>query len=320
MLLWLALAGSTALAGAPPQLVFPSSAELVRVIVSVTDPAGRPIRGLKSTDFTVTEDGKKRQVATAVACADFADEASPECSVDLVLLLDTSGSMRLILDNARDAAEQFIEQVPAAHARSIVAFDSRIRAMPIGDKTPAAVLDEALGKGAGGGTRLFDAIFLGLRRFSTDAARRPIMVAVTDGEDTSDKPMGGGRRGGRYGGLAALSSRRDDAPHRSLKDTARALQLAGVTFYGISFARRVGNGQATLQSMATATGGLIVDGEATDLKGQFNRIREDAATQYVLGFVPGASAVGKTHNLKVTVASAGSTVRHRLMYETRSRH
>ena len=234
---WLMIAGAAALSGVSPQLVFPTSVEIVHVVVSVTDEAGRPVPGLKAADFTVKEDGKRREVTTVAACADFAAGTGSECSVDLVLLLDTSRSMWAILDDARDAAVQFMKEVPAAHTRNIVAFDSRIRAHPVDQNDPAVILDKALGnEGGGGGTRLYDAIFLGIRRFSRDVARRPVLVAVTDGEDTSDMQPGGGR----FGRFAPRSEPGEKRPHRSVKDTSSALQQAGVAFYAISFAKNLG--------------------------------------------------------------------------------
>lgn len=52
---FLILAGTMALLGAQAPLVFPTTTELVKVVVSVTDASGQPIRGLISKDFAARE-------------------------------------------------------------------------------------------------------------------------------------------------------------------------------------------------------------------------------------------------------------------------
>ncbi len=149
------------------------------------------------------------------------------------------------------------------------------------------------------------------------------MVALTDGEDSGGS-LGRGNRGGRFGG-AVFDGNMEKVHKQRLANVAEALQNASVSFYAISFAHHLGNGKrrdygaSTLKTLAEATGGLVVDGQATDLKPQFALIRNDIAAQYVLGFVPAASAPGRIHKLQVKVAPKDARVRHRLAYETKSR-
>ena len=140
---WLVLAGALAF-GAQPPLVFSASTELVHVTLSVTDATGRPVRGLKPGDFTVSEDGKSREIATAVECASASAEGLAPCPVDFVLLLDTSTTMRSDLIRARDAAVRFANSIPAIRGRTIVSFNSRIQTWPFDQAGPAAILDRIL--------------------------------------------------------------------------------------------------------------------------------------------------------------------------------
>lgn len=322
-MLSLILAGAVAVFGAQSPLTFPAATELVKVVVSVTDASGQPVRGLTSKDFAVREDGKVRPIATITPCADPKGEPLPDCPADLVLLVDTSASMLPDLRRARDAALQFVESVPSARGRNIVAFDSEIRAWDFEDRGPARVLDEILDQGEGRGTRLFTAVMRAIPLASVDPTRRAIMVALTDGEDTGGAGGTGNRRRrvldpGFDGNLEKIHKQR-------LLNVAEALQKASVSFYSISFAHHLGSGKrrdygaSTLKTLSDSTGGLVVDGEAPDLKSQFALIRNDIAAQYVLGFAPAASPPGRVHKLEVKVASKDARVRHRLTYTATSR-
>lgn len=323
-MLWPGLAASLSLLTTQPPLVFSASAELVYVIVSVTDGSGQPVRGLKAKDFTVREDGKPREVTTFASFADAAGPTGGDWPVDFALLLDTSGSMRDDLRRARNAAVEFAGSIPSVRGRSIVSFNSTIRVWPYEQTGPAAVLDRILAEEDTGATNLFDAVLQSIPKVADDPTRRPIIVALTDGADTgamqrvrdSADPKERARffRGLSPDEIARIRS-------SAAAETARALQNESVTFYAIYFAKHdiYAHGRDVLTTLARATGGLVVDGGARDLTAQFARIRNDLAAQYVLGFAPAASPAGQVHKLKITVASKGAKVRHRQAYETKAR-
>src|SRR5438477_4682346 len=77
-----AIAGITARAQAPS--TFRTGVDIVSVTATVTDRDGRLVSGLGKDDFTIVEDGRRRDVVS------FADESVP---VSLGILLDASGSM-----------------------------------------------------------------------------------------------------------------------------------------------------------------------------------------------------------------------------------
>jgi VWFA-related protein len=282
------------------------------------------VRGLKARDFTVREDGKPREVTTFASFADASGGAGAEWPVDFVMLLDTSGSMREDLRRARDAAVEFAGSIPSVRGRNIVSFNSKIQVWPYEETGPAPVLDRILAEDETGATNLFDAVLQSIPRVANDPTRRPIVVALTDGADTGallrarDAAEPGERerflRGLRPADMARIRT-------EAAADTAKALQNESVTFYAIYFAKHdiYSHGREVLNTLARATGGLVVDGGARDLTAQFGRIRNDLAAQYVLGFAPFPSSAGRVHKLKITVASRGAKVRHRLAYETKPR-
>lgn len=320
MVLWSGLAASMALIGQAP-LVFPASTERVHLVVSVTGESGQPIRGLRREDFTVAEDGAESEITSFAPCADSADEFVADCHVDMALLVDTSESMQDIIRRTRATAAEFIKSVPGALGRILIAFDADVRILSFNENNPVATLDSALANHAGDRTRLFDAVLEGVKRLATGAGRRTIIVALTDGEDTGAD----GWRDPR-----GFANPLDASQSRPASEVARELQRESITFHAISFAdhlsresprgmgaRRAAHGRATLKSLATESGGLVVEGTATDLASQFALIRNDIAAQYVLGLAPRPSPAGSLHSLRVKVSAPGATVRHRLAYQTK---
>lgn len=110
--------------------------------------------------------------------------------VNLVMLLDTSGSMRgNKIDNMKAAAVQFVENMGDDDYISLIAFATEpqilVNHVRIGD-TRAKVINEISNLRATGDTTLFDAIGDGAQLASTttrvDTANA--LVVLTDGEDT----------------------------------------------------------------------------------------------------------------------------------------
>src|SRR5580698_328727 len=79
---------------------FRANSGMVLVPVTVTDHNGKTVTGLKQEDFTIFDEHVSEQIVA------FAGDDSP-CSVGLVL--DTSGSMRGVLGDAKQTADAFFK-------------------------------------------------------------------------------------------------------------------------------------------------------------------------------------------------------------------
>jgi len=84
---------------------------------TITDVNGKPITGLKQTQFKVFEDGQEQKVDF------FEAEKTPFAAV---ILIDTSGSMEGSVSMARSAAINFLDGLRADDMTAIYNFDSRI--------------------------------------------------------------------------------------------------------------------------------------------------------------------------------------------------
>lgn len=87
--------------------------QLIDVPIVVSDTTGRPILGLKKSNFAIFEDGKPQEIA------EFAPTTAP---FEVALLLDTSGSTRADLALIRRAAFEFISSLRPGDRVAIIAY------------------------------------------------------------------------------------------------------------------------------------------------------------------------------------------------------
>lgn len=168
--------------------------QLVPVPVVVRDRAGRPVMGLRASDFQVYEDGRPQSLAT------FATSDAP---FEVALLLDTSGSTREEVALIRRAADAFIESLRPGDRVAVLSFNTitegnrkvatvEVQSYLTDDR---AALRQAVEKiGASHGTPYYDA----LARVAEDVFRDPpapetrgrrALVALTDGVDSTSEAI-----------------------------------------------------------------------------------------------------------------------------------
>lgn len=151
---------------------------LVTVPVTVTDPYGRFITGLKQRNFTVREDGVKQEIQ---------DFFSTEEPFNVALLIDTSRSTRNKLGVIRKAALTFIKQLQPNDRVMIVSFDEKVNF--ISDFTSDhRELERAIHTLQSSYlTSLYDAIQRTVTEKLIPLKGRKAIVVLTDGVDTASK-------------------------------------------------------------------------------------------------------------------------------------
>jgi VWFA-related protein len=160
---------------APSQFVTTVAPQMMRVHASVTDRNGRAIGDLKTSDFTILENGAERKVMSVAPANE---------PFNLVLLLDVSGSVEERLDFIRKAARDFLKTASPQDRIAIVSFRDDIQV--ISDfTTDRRLLSRKLDEiDAGGATALYDSLAYVLSTtLKPLRGERTAVVILSDGDD-----------------------------------------------------------------------------------------------------------------------------------------
>lgn len=160
----------------PP--VFRGAADLVNVIVSVSNPKDLPVPGLAKDAFVVLEDGKRQEIAL------FTTEEQP---ISVALVLDTSGSMEDKIDDLRDAVHHFINGLKSRDEMFLLRFSNTVELLSEpGDSRDR--LRRAVDRlRPVGGTALFDGVAEGIATLQQAHHDKRALLLVTDGNDNASR-------------------------------------------------------------------------------------------------------------------------------------
>jgi VWFA-related protein len=247
---------------------------VVNVFVTLRDKHHTIISDLTQNDFKILEDGQEQKVAF------FSKEV--EMPITLGILMDTSGSMDRILPAEQDAASRFVKRVLRKNDEAmVISFDVDVNLLA--DFTQdTSVLERAIrrtvmnapptgigGTGGtvpqyGGGTNLYDAVYLAAHDELASEAGRKAVILLTDAEDTGSR--------------------------LKIQDAIEAAQRADAVIHVLlirDFMATSGVGPSVASKMASETGGRVIDvhNEKT-LEKAFDEISEELRSQYVLGYYP----------------------------------
>ncbi len=179
-----ALLATMAVTGAPlgwaqeeAPVVFRSDVSLVRVDVQVLDRNNRAIPGLRREDFTLREGGQDREIRN------FASEEMP---VDVVFLVDVSGSMRPHVERLARASANAMRVMGPDDRVAIMVFDraTRVRSNFMPQRELGRQMDMLLDQERfNGGTDITRAMLDAAAYVSRNArkdARRAIVILTDD--------------------------------------------------------------------------------------------------------------------------------------------
>jgi tight adherence protein B len=157
----------------PP--VFETTADAVLLDVFVTRD-GEPLAGLSTSDFEVTEGGRRREI----------ELVSPgDVPLAAMLVFDTSASVAgAKLENLRTASNAFLSGLGPRDGALLLTFSHGVHLKAPLTPDRDAVRRALASVVAGGRTSLHDALFMALL-LSPRLPGRAVVVAFTDGEDTT---------------------------------------------------------------------------------------------------------------------------------------
>ena len=233
---------------------------LVNILFNVADKKGKFVTNLKKEDFRVYEDDRIQNITN------FSSESN--LPLTIALLVDTSGSIRDKLKFEEDAAiEFFYSTLQRGKDRAcVISFDSGVDLIQDFTDDPEKLANKVRQIRTGGGTSLYDALFLAVTKQLAGQQGRRVVILITDGDDNSSRV--------------------------SLTETLEAAQKNDVTIYSISTnsaaffgSKEQERGDKTLKRFSEETGGKpFFPLKIQDLASSFLDIHDELRSQYQIGY------------------------------------
>ncbi len=281
-LLWASPASSqTSREEARPSFSVDVSAVALDVVV--TDSRGRFVSGLAAEDFLILDDGVPQELEF------FTSEITP---VTVLVLLDSSASIRSNLREVQNAANRFIDGLPRGDVARIGFFHNRVVFGPrfTDDmKEHVAMINQMRPQRS---THLYDALLVSLEELSTVEGRKALLV-FTDGDD--------------------------EGSQASLADAFEAARQSHVSVYAVgllgwSSADGMAIKEGLLSQVAEYTGGrALFPTEEDEMRDAFDRISDELHRQYRMAYSsPNVETEDGWHSIEVKM-----TRRQNLIVRTR---
>lgn len=270
----------------PSGPTFKAGTQVVSLFVTVQDAQRRLVPDLTEKDFEVADNDKPQPIIY------FDNSIHP---INVVVMLDTSGSMTLTIDLLKRAAEQFLIRLLPEDKAKVGAFNDKIQVGARFSNNRDQLVTEVKDLDYGNGTRLWDAVGTALDELKTVDGRKVILV-FTDGDDTSSKTSLG---------KVTERARLDEV-------MVYAIGLESRFFDGVRMVRSKPDGG--LRKIADETGGGYFELTKTDeLAPTFTKVAQELHSQYVIGFSP-TQLDNKVHKLAVKMKQPGLVPRARRSY------
>ncbi|MGC1461571.1 MAG: VWA domain-containing protein [Terracidiphilus sp.] len=356
-------------AGDQPMTTLKVQAREVLMPVTVRDKKGELVPNLAVGDFTLTEDGRPQVIKS------FSRESNLPFLVGL--LVDTSRSVSSAMEDERKAGTKFVdlmlpEDPKAAKAGDqafLIHFDREVELLEdftnsrdklhheIDGMGPTSTERNSTSNGPetsgddrgsqrstrGGGTQLYDAIFLAADELMKPKDGRKALVVFSDGEDrgskenlndaidsadhanlaiytvyfkgeqerqSSDSYPGGGRRGGGWPGGGG------GYPGGGYPGSGGGYPGGGGGRRGGGETKPTVDGKKIMEEIATRTGGRYFEAKKKDnLEEIYNSIAEELRGQYLLSYTPDkANNDEEFHKIALKAKNADLTVTTREGY------
>jgi VWFA-related protein len=314
---------------APPKIAVET--KMVTVFATVRDKKGQIVSNLTKDDFAVDEDGHPQTITY------FARENDLPLTVGL--LVDTSLSQRTVLADERRASSTFVDHIMREDKKDqafLIHFDREVELLQ--DLTPSRkklesaldlletpqreeVSDDSGRRPRGGGTLLYDAVFLASDELMKKQQGRKALIVLSDGVDRGSK--------------------------ESLQTSIEAAQRANTIVYsvlfkgeepGSNFGQHRGgwggpgigppgggqrrypqqreqrpDGKKVLDRMSKETGGRLFEVSKKEPVDQiYAQIEQELRDQYILGYAPDKSQTSSDyHKIHLTTKQTDLVVQAR---------
>lgn len=273
-----------------PPPVIRADVDVVNVLVTVHDKKRDTYAtDLTIDDFDVYEDGVKQKIE--FFNHETGEDAQP---LTIVLLIDTSGSVKDKLRFEQQAASEFLQATLRKNVdlAAVIQFDSEVNLVQDFTYDFDTLENSILEIRAGGATRLYDSVFLAVEDLLAGEVGRKVIVILSDGADTQSIV--------------------------TAEQAIRVAQNQDVVIYGIGV-RSPGfdSDFGKIRDFAAATGGIFFKSKArlSRLRDAFQQINREIKNQYSIGYISTNPARdGTFRKISVRVRRSGLKVTHRKGY------
>ena len=214
----------------------------------------RELLAVSVDDLVVHEDGVEQTLDT------FEEAVAP---MAMILLLDSSGSMKKDAASVQAAARSFVSALRPEDPLAVATFADRIwfaHDLATARTLSYAGIDKYVAKG---GTALYDSLYGSLFRLKHEETRR-VIVVVTDGRDENNPGTGPG------------------SVH-TVSDVLQAVKQTEATIFAIGLGPNVD--RTVLEQLAVESGGdAYFPANVSELDVQYRRILENLRRRYVIGY------------------------------------
>jgi Ca-activated chloride channel family protein len=282
----------------------------VLLTITVHDGNLRNVKGLTQDDFIVAEDRVRQKIVSCTVASQ---------PVNVVLLLDASGSVFSELATIRAAADAFVRALGPEDRVAVVQFAQKVELLQDWTNDRDAIEHAIDWRYRGGeATAFWDAVYLAGDQLFTNVEGPKAVVILSDGVDTSSKVSEEHARAAldRAGCSVFVVNKA-----QALIDKIRPYAGAGGVISGTSGQARAAidqleRAQDDMAQMADRYGGRMLTPTSTDdLNAMFKSVADELKQQYLVTYVPQNEAHdARWRAIEVYVARPGLTARTRKGY------
>ena len=323
--------------------------KVVNVFATARDKHGKIVNGLSKDNFTLTEDGRPQAIRY------FARET--DLPLTLGLLVDTSMSQRRVLGEERSASQSFLSQMlredkdkafvihfdrdvellqdlTSSHEKLQTALES-LEAPQFnrtsggnspgggGSSDPGSNPDSGRGSGrhrGGGGTTLYDAVYLASNELMQKQQGRKAVVVLSDGVDTGSKEsleeaIESAQRANTV--VYSILFKDDEAYGNGGGFGRTGISIPGMGGPGMGrggmggggrggrrYPEQHADGKKVLERISKETGGRLFEVSKKEPVDQiYSQIQEELRNQYSLGYTPVRGGAPSSGYHKIQVAA-----------------